>query len=262
MSAAPLADSVTVVGASTAGCHHTLSGAPCQDASAWGSFPGRGWAFAVADGAGSSPRSAEGAQLAVELVIKILEDVLAEPGGAGPLDTAAAIELAVEASQGAIRAMAREQGEPEGHFSTTLQVAVAFPEYVTFAQLGDGACVLRRHGSDVYGLVFVPHEGEYAGETCFLPRHPSDEHPLSLCTVQGSWAAFALLTDGIASVAITHATLVPVSGFFKPIENLLRQRSPEFVTRCLTRDLESGSIAKRVGDDRTLVFAIQNEPAR
>lgn len=250
---------VSVAGASTIGSAHARSGLPCQDASAWEYLPGGGCVLVVADGAGSSPLSDEGARTTARSIIRTLTRSFTESDPPEPKDVEEVLRGAIEDARTAVRDIADGQGQPETHFSTTVQAAVGYPTFVTFVQLGDGACVLRRAGSEFYGLVFPPHEGEYAGETCFLPQHPSEARPLDILTAQGPWALVALLTDGVAGVAVEHLAHVPASGFFEPIERLLREHGDEVGTRWLTRELEVGATAERVSDDRTLVVALREE---
>src|SRR5437867_2109068 len=55
-----------VFGCSSRGQHHAATGLPCQDAHAVAGLPGGAVVLVVADGAGSAPRSDQGAALAVE----------------------------------------------------------------------------------------------------------------------------------------------------------------------------------------------------
>lgn len=61
-----------ILGASLAGSSHLAAGLPCQDAHGWRELPGGVWLAAVADGAGSAPRSDEGAALAVDAALEAL----------------------------------------------------------------------------------------------------------------------------------------------------------------------------------------------
>ena len=251
---------VSVAGASTIGSAHLRSDLPCQDASAWEDLPGGGCALVVADGAGSSPHSDEGARTVVRSIIETLTRSFEEPDPPEPEEVEEVLQSAIEEARTAVCEIANGQGQSATHFSTTVQAAIGYPTFITFAQLGDGACVLRRTGSEFYGLVFPPHEGEYAGETCFLPQHPSEARPVDIRTARGPWALVALLTDGVAGVAVHRSALWPVAGFFGPIERVLREYGAEVGTRWITHELEVGATAERVNDDRTLVVALREEP--
>ncbi|HEX2204420.1 MAG TPA: protein phosphatase 2C domain-containing protein, partial [Longimicrobium sp.] len=61
-----------VLAASVRGTSHERSGTPCQDAHGWVVTPGGALAAAVSDGAGSSPRSDEGARWAVDAALRTL----------------------------------------------------------------------------------------------------------------------------------------------------------------------------------------------
>jgi len=251
--------SIALAGISTAGQSHLRCGTPCQDASAWEVLPGGGGVVAVADGAGSSALSDLGAQKAVDTVLRTIHTLLSDDLRPTASDMEAAIELAIEEARIEIRKAAVREDATDDDFSTTIQVAVAYPGRIAFAQLGDGACVLRDATSDSYDLVFPPQEGEHAGETCFLPRHPSQEWPLLLKTLEAEWACFALLTDGTGNVAVDRTSLAPVSGFFGPLEKLICEAGPKTATRWLEQELQSGPTAERVHDDRTLVLAVYRE---
>src|SRR6185436_9273324 len=72
-----------LLGASVTGTSHLKSGLPCQDAHACRALPG-GVILAVADGAGSAERSAEGARCAADSVLTALEASLADGWPADP----------------------------------------------------------------------------------------------------------------------------------------------------------------------------------
>ena len=61
-----------VVGASVRGTAHEKDDTPCQDAHDYRLLPNNTLLVAVADGAGSADRSAEGAALAVAEILEVL----------------------------------------------------------------------------------------------------------------------------------------------------------------------------------------------
>ena len=72
-----------VLGDKITGATHVRSGAPCQDAILWRSLPEqRGVVLALADGHGSSssPYSEEGAAIAVQVAVSLLEKLVQEAG--------------------------------------------------------------------------------------------------------------------------------------------------------------------------------------
>ena len=226
------------VGASVAGAGHRSRGSRCEDAFALHVDVAAGSLLvAVADGAGSAPRAARGATVAVAVAMAALR------AGADVGDTLLVARAALED-------LAVADGIPLGDLATTLLVARVGPGAVETAQVGDGAVVLRRDGA-----LEVPapdDKGEYLNETCFLT---SDHWRASArrASVPGVGVdGVAAMTDGLQLVAFDLATGVPHAPFFEPFLAFARDGGP---VEQLETFLGSPRVGERTDDDVTLVVA-------
>lgn len=208
---------------------------------------------AVADGAGSAPRGAEGA----EAVCKIFRDHLLQRG------------LVSGATQDAVRtwgqeiltsirehlgSLAARAGEPLSAYATTFLGAVLGPEFACFLQVGDGAIVVRRAEAERWRLLFRPARGEYANETMFVT---SDEapHALQARLLESAPDAVVLFTDGLENVALHRPEAEPHGPFFDYVTELvMRAEDPHAAVRAF---LASAPLRQRVDDDLTLVVAVR-----
>lgn len=141
------------------GARHRREARPCQDALAHEQREGV-CVLAIADGHGSSARGGEGAALAVRVAVEWLLDFYASLPPGHRAHPARVLELAreplrrqlvrewirrVHASPGELSAerdVLREHG-------TTLLAALVAPEFVLFAQLGDGDVLVVQDGGRV-----------------------------------------------------------------------------------------------------------------
>ena len=140
-----------VRGVSVAGYRHLQEGIECQDAYRNKVLGPRGPVIlAVADGAGSRPRAAEGATLAAGIAIEVYSRAFHD---GGPQKESAWKPLMRECFE-----LVREQfstttsaigprSQPHD-FATTLTVAVLAREYLGIARLGDGFVIVAVPGRD------------------------------------------------------------------------------------------------------------------
>ncbi len=202
----------------------------------------------MADGAGSAPAAELGAQLAVESAIAALACDL--PATAPELATRQALSAARDA---AITA-ARERELALSDLACTLLVAIAAPNCLTCAQIGDGAAVACDRAGQLY-LVAPPQRGEYANQTHFLTSATA----LSDCQIQtwtGDLAALALLTDGLLALALQEPGSVPHAPFFAPLFEFARQSDDREAAIAELREfLHSPPVSARTADDLTLLLA-------
>jgi len=144
-----------VVAASVPGTSHVKNKQLCQDAHYWQSLPDNVLVLAVADGAGSASWGKVGAMVAVEAAI---ENISKKKIGTRSLaDDAIVRSLLVEALRAAKEAVEEEAVACEKRppdLASTLIIAIASPEIVGVAQVGDGVAVAK----DVSGnLTALPY---------------------------------------------------------------------------------------------------------
>lgn len=219
--------------ASTAGSSHRAVGDTCEDASAVRHLDDGRVVVAVADGAGSAARAAEGSAAAVVAAVDAL--------------------CAGTAIDEAFDAAARSLGDDPADRATTLLVAVFDGDVLTVGQVGDGFVVVRRDGA--YDVVGEPVEREYLNVTVFLSS-PSWRDHLEVTTLDATAIdAVALLTDGLQLVAIELASSTPFAGFFDPLFAWVG--GGDASDGELAEFLASPRLAGRTDDDLTLALLLR-----
>jgi hypothetical protein len=223
------------LGASVAGAGHRARGIGCEDASAVEVLDDGTLLVAVADGAGSAPRSSEGSTRAVSAAMDALL------AGA---DVCAVLHAARRSLEPVTA------GDRMGDLATTLLVVRASPSGIETAQVGDGAVVLRRDSS--LEVVAPDAKGEYLNETVFLTSDGWLD-ALRVETVSADGVdAIAVLTDGLQLVALDLATGLPHAPFFAPFFSFVADDGD---VAQLESFLGSERVGERTDDDVTLVVA-------
>src|SRR3954462_10097309 len=134
-----------VHGVSVQGYSHLRDGVECQDAHRHAEVPGSGaHVLAVADGAGSRPRSAEGSALAVGLATDTFVERVSRDGVPdGPGGWRRLLTAGHTAASSAFLAAVQRLGRDPRDFATTLTTVVWAPPWLGVASIGDGFVVAR-----------------------------------------------------------------------------------------------------------------------
>jgi hypothetical protein len=206
--------------------------------------------IAVADGAGSASHSAIGASLVCEELLGRSE-ALIHAGAATRPDV---LSLFADA-RAAVVAEADRLGVPPRELACTAMLCILNETVAAFAQIGDGAIVVR--DEDGFRTVFWPEPGEYANATDFL----TDERFADLIrfeTIQSPVCEVAAFTDGLQRLSLDYSTQTPFSGFFRPAFEVLRGAvDPESLLGPFRDFLESPRVNERTDDDKTLILALR-----
>jgi hypothetical protein len=241
--------------ASVAGTSHTRAGEPCADACAVRVVTGSSslpvLVAVVADGAGRSPRAADGARLACEAVLEEAEGL----GGGVEGFTRADAARWIEAAQVRIATAAASERQDLHAFSCTLLVALVDPRCAFFFQVGDGVIVYRRSGGGCVPAAW-PQSGEYANTTWFLTDADVADR-MQTATAEDVHEV-ALLTDGLQALALRFRTREVHEPFFAPMFERLRREdvgSSDVLLAELRAFLDSPEVNRRTDDDKTLVLA-------
>lgn len=258
-----------VVAASLAGTSHIANGLPCQDAHGWRELPGGLLIAAVADGAGSAPRSDEGAELVVDAALEAMAAGLlagveagappvaaAADGADGDRDdrAAAVLRAAFAAAREALLARAADEGFAPRELACTLALAVADGRSVTAAQVGDGV-VLAQGASGSWHSLLEPQKGEYANEVLLL-NAPEALARLSLGRAADP-VALVMSTDGLIRLMLRLPSGEPHPAFLDPLVAFARQAGdPAQARRGLLAFLGSERVCGRTDDDKTLLVAL------
>jgi len=251
-----------VRGVSVTGYSHLRDGVECQDAHRHLHEPTTGaYVLAVADGAGSRPRSAEGATLAVGLAVEELGGRLARGGVPDDPDAwKRFLEDGFEAIVELFNTTTQRIGNSPGEFAATLTAVVLAPPWLGIVSLGDGIVLTGAEpAEDESGLHLVmaaPPAGQYVNETCFLSSDGAYDQVEICCLHDPELEALLLGTDGVTPLAVKRdgAAPRPNRTFVEPVLHSLVARSdPAEVARLLLEE----RLTRLSADDKTLLAAVR-----
>lgn len=237
-----------VVGCAVRGTAHEADGSPCQDAVA---FACRGeWLVAVlADGAGSAPRSDEGARHLVHTVTRRLADAAeaGAPEGGWEGEITAAIA-------GARDTLPTDEQNPPRHFHATAVGIVVGDDGGVLFHIGDGAGAALIAGTWDEGTFSLPANGEFADQTFFYTEEGWADN-LRFTPVIPPFDRVVLMSDGAAAFALAAGGRGLDPRFMAPVDRYLAGVDEETGTRALAATLDSPGAHGVTGDDKSLVWA-------
>jgi len=256
-----------VRGATMTGAGHVNEGKWCEDAFAWTSLSTRDdrpdiQILAVADGAGSRERSAEGSRLAVSIAVSTVaahltsHDVQENPSewdrhldhlGKQIVRTF----LSVASGLGG--------GSPDAFASTLTLVVVAHP-YVGYVSVGDGFIVLRTGSggpANVHLLDSATAAAESASTTVFLTSRLDGAVRVGTVYDPEITGVF-VSTDGLAPVTLTRAEDGQLDIADEQVVDVVLGLldSGDFDPYDLMRLLARGDVISATQDDMTMLAAV------
>lgn len=247
-----------IVGASVPGTAHQKNEVLCQDAYGYRRLPGDVLLIAVADGAGTVERAAEGATLAITQVMDSVEIALNKRRPDTKARWRALLVKAFKQARRAVVQLANAEDVPPGLFATTLTCAIAVDRWLAVAQIGDGVAVAKAEDGHLFTTV-APQRGEYANET-FLLTMEEAQQALETRVYRQPVQALVVMTDGLIRLAMNIAENIPHPPFFEPFLTFTTQITDEIEAQAqLTTFLASERVCARTDDDKTLVIAVRNE---
>jgi hypothetical protein len=253
------------LGASVTGTSHVKGGLTCQDAHGYREVEG-GVLLAVADGAGSAERSAEGAQLAAAAILDAVGMALASGWPASLQIWRDVFFDAYARAKASLERLAADEALPARAFATTLLCAALSESVLAVAQLGDGVAAAyipggapdRGAGGDWF-LAAGPQRGEYANETYFLSEAGALQH-LDIFVYAEPVLALALTTDGLLRLVL-DAKRLPHVPFFQPLLTFGVETEDQTQAEAqLAAFLASERVCARTDDDKTIVLALRLPP--
>lgn len=150
--------------------------------------------------------------------------------------------------------ISRKKGTLPRQFAATLAAIVARPTDTLTLHIGDSAIVGRR--SEEWDVLCWPQNGEYASSTYFFTDDP--EPQLHIGRDPRDHDAFALFTDGVGDLALSHLERVAHPRFFGPMispVDATTDRGHLFgLSDKLSTYLSSPSVCERTDDDKTLIL--------
>lgn len=237
--------------ASVIGTSHIQNGERLQDAYAVSGL-GNGSIFAVvSDGAGSAKFGAFGAWLTCRfLSVRFREWVRENP----ELPTDENLSDWIDELRDQIAAIAARQSTVPRQFAATLAAIVVTPDETVTLQIGDSSIVGRKDG--VWDVLCWPENGEYASSTYFVTDDP--EARLSITRHPRTHDAFALFSDGVGDLALSHLEQAAHTRFFDPMIRPVDVASGEGrlveLSAKLVNYLAGPSVCDRSDDDKTLIL--------
>jgi hypothetical protein len=242
------------------GTSHLRLGSPCQDRLACAVLAAGTLIAAVSDGAGSAPRAAVGAEVAVASAVGWLLHHLAEQDGP---DLLAALEDAALHARASVLARSEEDGEAPGSYASTLLLLVGTPEGGAALQIGDGVIVVGGEAGD-WRWMFWPERGEYANTTSFLTDDNAADH-IRVASLPGSPIDVAIMTDGLQPLALHYASQTVhepfFEGIFLPLHGSPGSAEVPGLSASLEQFLTSARVRTRTDDDLSLILATRRSPA-
>lgn len=237
--------------ASVIGTSHIHNGDRLQDAYAVADLGGGSMLAVVSDGAGSAKFGAYGAWLTCRfLSVRFREWV--RSNSELPCDE----ELTdwIDELRDRISAIASRRKSTPRQFAATLAAVVAMPEEVVTLHIGDSA-VVGRKGVEWHVLCW-PENGEYASSTYFVTDDPQPR--LKIARHAREHGAFALFSDGVGDLALSHMEQVAHPQFFDPMFRPVDKASGEGrlveLSEKLAKYLAGPSVCERTDDDKTLIL--------
>ncbi|MEM1367465.1 MAG: PP2C family serine/threonine-protein phosphatase [Cyanobacteria bacterium P01_H01_bin.15] len=244
--------------ASVMGTRHSQNNLPCQDAHCWEILSSEVLVMAIADGAGSASRAAQGSQLAVTQALERLKSELREQFPANELSWRKASLKILKQLRTDFKAQANQEGGSLDDLSTTLIFGVMTPQLVAVTQVGDGAAILQDALGRLKALTLPPQEDPSLEITTFLTS-PSALKSAQFTYHWGRHARLALLTDGLQLLALKLPQGEPHEPFFKPLFRYIAQsQNPTEASEEIAKFLNSERVRDRVDDDLTLFLASQS----
>lgn len=237
--------------ATATGRHHLEAGTACQDAAAARTWPG-GFAAAVSDGAGSAPRSDEGARILANEVVALCAARVGQAGFSWADD----LPRIVEQARAGVLALARSQGHDARDYAATLVACVVDGNQGCFFHVGDGAGV---HCSAAgVTIVSSPENGEFADETYFVTQDDWREHlRLTVIDGVGDGSLVGLMSDGAMPFVLDRSRRAFFPPFIDPVRRHLAGRTGAEGSAALLGVLQDPRTLDITSDDKTLVLAMR-----
>jgi hypothetical protein len=246
-----------VQGVSVQGYSHLRDGLECQDAYRHAFVPSAdAYVLAIADGAGSRARSAEGATLAVGIAVDVFGGRLRSGAPRSPEAWRSLMSQGYDDVVSAYLAATARIGGDSAHFAATLTVVVLAHPWAGLVSIGDGFVIAGAEdesGAEQFHLLsFSGAGGEYVNETLFLSSASARTDVTVDCLYEPALTAVVLSTDGLAPVGIRRNGRGGRANqsFLEPVLDSLDE--PTDIARLLLED----RISRLSADDKTLLMAV------
>lgn len=233
------------------GTSHAKTSAPCQD------FVGARVSSSVAvaalaDGAGSRSRSAEGATVVVKTILRFVTSKFDELFRQVSINNhEAKIQVHTQLVQALDRAAKVNRCSLESMASTLLFIAVKRGKFIS-GHIGDGVIALVKNDSSCFTFS-TPENGEYANSTFFITDKTAlYKLRLNCGIVDSTDRGFVLMSDGCAESLFNKRNGRPAAAVAKIIDwSLMHPRSA--MEDILCKNLKS-TFSQKSSDDCSLAL--------
>jgi hypothetical protein len=246
------------IGACSTGSSHIRAGTGCQDNAACMELVVGAENFLLAivsDGAGSAKFSSIGSRLAVECFARCAVSHLQNFQSLDSI-TSDLVRDWIDDIRNRIFRSAELRGTEPRQLAATLIGALVCSNRAIVCHVGDGACVLRRKGGDLWEVPSWPAHGEYATSTYFITDDP--EPRLQFNSMEGEFSELAMFSDGIERLALDFLNKSASDRFFNPMFAPLAKLGPgrdRGLSVSLRKYLDSPRVLERTDDDKSLLLA-------
>lgn len=242
---------------SVIGTSHQKDGSPCQDACRVIEVACEQDDILVcvcADGAGSVPFAAEGAEMACEQVAILCSETLSDESSLESFTEAHAREWCTFLRE-RLQQLAKSLQAGLEDLACTLLVALIGKSRSCFFQIGDGGIVFRSEGK--FQLVFRPAHGEYAETTYFL-TDPDFADSMQFYETRTSIDGVAVFTDGLERLLLTYPDPEPHQPFFHKVFLAVEEcEDDQELESELSEFLGAAQVNQRTSDDKSLILAVR-----
>lgn len=237
--------------ASVTGTSHIQKGHKLQDAYAVWTKGDDYICSVVSDGAGSAKFGGYGAWLTCRfLSVRFRSWISANTN----LPTDKELEEWIDELRLKVYSIADRRENFPRQFAATLAAIIVGPDEAVTLQVGDSGIVGRKAGG--WEVLCWPENGEYASTTYFVTDYPKTHLKISRHTREHD--AFALFSDGVGDLALSHFDRSAYSRFFDPMIRPVDVASGEgrlvYLSEKLATYLSSPPVCTRSDDDKTLIL--------
>lgn len=237
--------------ASEIGTSHIRNGDKLQDAFAVSVMRDDCIFAIVSDGAGSAEFGAYGAWLVCRTLTVLFRGWFRDNSD---LPSNEVLSDWIDEIRDRVAAISEKKESTPRQFASTLALVVSTPDETLAMHVGDSA-VVGRCGEE-WEVLCWPENGEYASTTYFVTDDP--EPRLNIARYPRKHDAFALFSDGVGDLALSHSEQSASPQFFnpmlRPVDNAPNVgRLPELSAK-LSTYLAGPAICERTDDDKTLIL--------
>lgn len=233
------------------GTSHIQNGVRLQDAYAVSVMRGDCIFAIVSDGAGSAEFGAHGAWIVCR-TLKVLFCAWFRENTKLPSDEM--LSEWIDQVRDKIAAVSEKKESTPRQFASTLAAVISTPDETLTMYVGDSA-VVGRCGEE-WDVLCWPENGEYASTTYFVTDDP--EPRLNIMRHARKYDAFALFSDGIGDLALSHSEQTAFPDFFnpmmRPVDNAPNTGRLHELSAKLRTYLAGPAICERTDDDKTLIL--------